>query len=541
MIDNVNETLGGQQTKAPAGAPRIDAAQAAPAAHEQVNPAGKMGQTNAPSIFSILRSVSSSTAISAAGSNYITALKAKIENDDPRGLIKCYPLTYPAMSLAFVNENKAIVLLFSEAITTDANKPAVSKVKDAVATLKSTVGQSVELVNVVVVCPEDYAKAAVMGAYICNSLLAMNSDIIAGFNAGSLKDVQVSISTIPDDYDKFVETVNPHGVPARADLKLTISIVQPNRNPQSLWTDEQGEKFTIAAVGAYVTFASASLGMGFGGSVKFLPEVHISEITSLVWDDSILPLILSQVTDCLIFGGFWKAQFNNISDNAPNIGSLIVDPATNKTWKADTTTKRDQFIAQYCEQPILCLDITEGRARIPGLVGWYMGDQFPRIAKKINQFFKRDLLPPTVEIARPFYTEMTGTFTTTGAAKADTRWIDFLNMMVHHESNRQQVMALLQHSPRPEDDVAIKRQFENSISLLYFTSVVMIQPEVLNAIRQGVYDSVRIVNGRTMNGGSIDMSYFVNAGAGFMSGNRIGNYGQYSNPFGQIWGNNNLF
>ena len=64
MIDNVNETLGGQQTKAPAGAPRIDAAQAAPAAHEQVNPAGKMGQTNAPSIFSILRSVSSSTAIS---------------------------------------------------------------------------------------------------------------------------------------------------------------------------------------------------------------------------------------------------------------------------------------------------------------------------------------------------------------------------------------------------------------------------------------------------------------------------------------------
>ena len=53
MIDNVNETLGGQQTKAPAGAPRIDAAQAAPAAHEQVNPAGKMGQTNAPSIFSI--------------------------------------------------------------------------------------------------------------------------------------------------------------------------------------------------------------------------------------------------------------------------------------------------------------------------------------------------------------------------------------------------------------------------------------------------------------------------------------------------------
>ena len=100
MIDNVSETLGGQQTKAPAGAPRIDAAQAAPAAHEQVNPAGKMGQTNAPSIFSILRSVSSSTAISAAGSNYITALKAKIENDDPRGLIKCYPLTYPAMSLA---------------------------------------------------------------------------------------------------------------------------------------------------------------------------------------------------------------------------------------------------------------------------------------------------------------------------------------------------------------------------------------------------------------------------------------------------------
>ena len=69
----------------------------------------------------------------------------------------------------------------------------------------------------------------------------------------------------------------------------------------------------------------------------------------------------------------------------------------------------------------------------------------------------------------------------------------------------------------------------------------MIQPEVLNAIRQGVYDSVRIVNGRTMNGGSIDMSYFVNAGAGFMNGSRIGNYGQYSNPFGQIWGNNNLF
>ena len=540
MIDNVNETLGGQK-KAPAGAPRIDAAQAASAAHEQANPAGKMGQTNAPSIFSILRSVSSSTAISAAGSNYITALKAKIENDDPRGLIKCYPLTYPAMSLAFVNENKAIVLLFSEAITTDANKPAVSKVKDAVATLKSTVGQSVELVNVVVVCPEDYAKAAVMGAYICNSLLAMNSDIIAGFNAGSLKDVQVSISTIPDDYDKFVETVNPHGVPARADLKLTISIVQPNRNPQSLWTDEQGEKFTIAAVGAYVTFASASLGMGFGGSVKFLPEVHISEITSLVWDDSILPLILSQVTDCLIFGGFWKAQFNNISDNAPNIGSLIVDPATNKTWKADTTTKRDQFIAQYCEQPILCLDVVEGRARIPGLVGWYINGQFPRVAQKINNFFKGELLPPTVEIARPFYSQLTGTFTTTGAAKADTRWIDFLNMMVHHEANRQQVMALLQHAPRPEDDIAIKRQFESSISLLYYTTVVMIQPEVLNAIRRGVYDSVRIINGKAMNAGSIDMSYFVTAGNGFMNGSRIGNYGQYANPFGQIWGNNNLF
>lgn len=539
MIDNVNETVGGQNNRAPAGAPRIDAAQAA-VREQQVNTAGKMGQTNAPSILSIVRSVSSSTAISAAGSAYITALKAKVKNDDPHGLITIYPLNYPAMSLAFVNENKAIVLLFSEAINTDANKPSVSKTKDAVDTLKKTVGQSVELACVVVVTPEDYAKAAVMGAYICNSLLSMNSDIISGFNVGSFKDVQVSISTIPDDYDKFVELVNPHGVPARADLKLTISILQPNRNPQSLWTDEQGEKLTIAAVGAYVTFANASLGM-IGGGVKFLPEVHISEITSLIWDDSILPLILSQVTDCLIFGGFWKAQFNSVSDNAPNIGSLIVDPATNKTWKASTTSERDQFIAQYCEQPILCLDVVEGRARIPGLVGWYINGQFPRVAQKINNFFKGELLPPTVEIARPFYSQLTGTITTTGAAKADTRWIDFLNMMVHHEANRQQVMALLQHAPRPEDDIAIKRQFESSISLLYYTTVVMIQPEVLNAIRRGVYDSVRIINGKAMNAGSIDMSYFVTAGNGFMNGSRIGNYGQYANPFGQIWGNNNLF
>lgn len=541
MIDNVNESIG-RAPKASASAPRIDAMASAGA--EKIDPNGKMGQTNAPaaSIFSILRSVSSAAAMSSKGSEYITHLKAKIADADAKHQIAVYTLSYPAMSMAFVSEGKAIVLLFSEAISCDSSKPIVSKVKDAVESLRNVVGPNVEPINCVVVSPDDYSKAEIMGAYVVNALTAAKSEYVARLNAASFRDVQVAISTVPDDYDKFIEMNNPHGVPARADLKLTISLVSPNRNNNSLWADEQGVKTPIAAVGAYVTFTALSVGNGMGMTAKFLPEVHISEITSLVWDDSILPLILSQATDCLIFGGFWKAQFNNINDNAPNIGSLIVDPKTNKTWKAENMNQRDQFIAQYCEQPILCLDVVEGRARIPGLVGWYMNERFPQISQKINHFLGvNELIPSTAELARPFYTEMTGTITTAGAQKADSRWIDFLNLMVHHEANRQQVMALLQHLPRPEDDVAVKRQFENSLSLLYYTTVVMIQPPILNLIRKGIGDTMRIINGRAM-AGYIDPTYFATAGNGFMNGYGTGNnFGNYQNPFGQIWGNGKLF
>lgn len=539
MNNNINEKLAG----APA-APKINPQAAARADKDFNATAGATGQTNAPaatSILSLLRSAASASAMSEEGTKYIQSVIEKVQAVDAKHIIKVVQLTDPAQAHAFVAGDKAVVLVFAEAIQVDPNKPVVVKTVDAGRSL-SLIAPNTRIISSLVITKADYTKAAVMGAYIHNVLSAANDANVQGtFSLASFDRFNLEISTIPQVYDQFMESNYPHGVMPRADLKLTISLVNPvnNKNTNQLFEATEPERIPVATVGAYVNFSRFG-GNGFSNQdVKYIPEIHISSIVSKIWHENILPLVWTEAVNVLINNKFWVTPFNptGSDENSPNIGKLIIDPATNASWKCENTAQRDQFIGRYCTAPILCVDVVEGLARVPGLEKYTIPGWFPQLATSLNTFTNGATnLPTTVELAKVMCLEYTGTIKSVGAQEADSRWISFLNEMIHHESQRAQCEDLLAHATSPADDLVIKRRFENDINVLYLNTIITLEPQVVNAISECVHNRVRVINGERVSG-TVDMSTYATMGNSYAQSGR--QYYQASvNPFASYLGPN---
>lgn len=503
-------------------------------------PMGQSTQSSAPSFVDVLRKSSMTSMLSPDGIKYIKDLKELLSNQDnvaDGAVIRITSLSYPSEALAVHCGKYAVVIIFSEAVSnTDTNIPTVGYARGAVRTMRELIGQDVQLLNTIVITPRDYNRVTHMASHLINVFKTMIIPEFQALNASSFNNLSIDVSPNPEIYDSMVERSSVHSTPARADIRLTFFLSDGKKNTNDSGVFSRAEhsvnRTDIAAVGAYVVFNIITTPEGYH---KYIPEIHISEITCRVIYDGMLPVILSLATEILIDNGVWRSQFSDIGKNIPNVGNLVFDPSTNAPWYVENTAQRDAFFQQYCTDPILVIDIVEGRARIPGLelYGFNTDPSVPMehpLVAKYNRFLGGQVLAPQQPITKVICHEYGGYFVS-GPGYQDSRWCDYLTLMIHNSSSMDRLRELLRHQSKEEARVEIIRPFATALELHFVNHIAMVMPEAIRPVQMIIKDKIRVING-TNSSGTVDMTSLLNMGR-FTAAN--GGYYQSPNPFVQIY------
>lgn len=496
------------------------------------------GRGRAPNFLGVFRNNMVAASMTPEGTRYVETLRRTLkENSNDVGgqeEFRVSTLTYPPRTVVISKGRDAIALLFSEANHHDENTPLAALTLKVANAAKKQLGSDMVLNNTIVVTPDDYEKVTVMANHVINTLRCITSPEINSLTIGDMNNCSLEVSTSKAVYEDFIRRNNPHGVPARADVSLVITLddhTDQNRRADNILRQADSSSRTeIAAIGLYTTFVYVTV----NGALKFLPEVHISEITTPMGMEGMIPLCLSLAAEFVLQNRLWLAQFSdNSGPNIPNIGNLVQDPATGEPFRVDTLASRDSFVAVNCVQPVLMLDVVEGRARIPGLERYSIPEWYPHIIDSYNRFLRagggglipidRNLAPATIS-----YRTYTGT-AKSGIQTLDSRWVDFLSVMVHRSSERTELERLLRHYDDERQQVAALRQYAVDLQLLYVNHTVTVLPNVLNAVRAAVTRQVRTVNGQLNTGGYIDMSSVAELGQAYATNPYVSN--MYANNY----------
>lgn len=510
-----------------------------------VNPGMVNGQQRAPDIRSLYQQLYSNASLGVDGTKYVEDLKKIINEQSKKFGIELVQLTYPAGTLAAVMGNNAIVLIFDEAIRQDAKLPTANQTKAALESLQNQFNNEVTMNECVIVHPSDYPKVQAMGAWLINTLLCIKDPELSALNVHSFNDTSLEISLNRNDYVNFQEIYNPHGILDRADLTITVYTANRRREQKnqltSFWREAETDRSPLATIGAYVTFSQQ---LNDRGEMSFLPEIHISQMTAKAPTFRIVPLLLSIATDILVDRGHWKQQFSDFRADGPNIGNLMKDDK-GQPYKAQKLYDRDIVLTKVCHPfPALLLDVVEGRARIPGVEQFALSPEqggWANILENYNKFLGNPVLDtnticPAIHQYRDFVGLFLDVSRTTNTYK-DSRYLDFLNAMVHHSNNPALCAKLLEHHARGEDSIQTVFEFipADKLKVLYVNHVVSLEATPLRAIQNVVHNSIRTIDNQIA-AGIVDIGSMINAAKGFQSPAQGYYQGGGTTPFGTIYG-----
>ena len=488
------------------------------------------GQNNVPPIAKLIRSFKTTTAISDGGREYTNKLKEIISSVDKNIEIK--ELTTPPGTIAVMKGQQCIIMMFAEVLTTGEDTPISSYSKSARATVWALFGNHIKIQNVVIVTPEDYSKVDIMANYLINSFIALLDSEVGKINASMFNEYTIHTSGSSEQYDKFIKMYSPHGVPARADMKLIIYGTKNGSISQNkgFWNESDQDRIDIAAVGAYVTFVAVD-----GMYRQYIPEIHISEIVSNIPIKTLIPFILGMATSVFMDTNYWKALFHDLGPNQPNIGNLIKQQ-DGSIFRATNYSEVEWLFSTCIKQPLMVLDIPEGRARVIGIeqysLPWVPSEN--TAISSANAFFDTATHGNTIDTNQapyiPTYYQFDGYIRKGGEVK-DSRWIDYLNLMIHHSSTPTKCEMFLQHCILPIDHVKRIKEFGEDMTLLYLTTYSILDFKFIREIQKVINLNMHI-NINNVQAGYISTNNFLNASQGYMGGAVIGsNVGGYQNPF----------
>ena len=551
LTGGVDEMADGFSPSAPLIQPAVGRADGMDAeAAQAAQTAGVVGQTDAPDILAAYYASYKPSAMSAEGKKYIEELDAYFK-ERANGQVKLEQLSNPAGAYAAVAGSAAVIILFAQAIDGDENKPKINradKAKDAL-TAKYP---NIQVLNTLILTADDYAKAEAMAMHLLNVLLLSSSPEFAKITLASCLNKPFSFTFAPNVYKSFNEVFNPHGITARDDIKMTIFIDEQKNAAQKreFWHQDETERRPLATIAAYVDFvkgggvpgmnanpAMPGAGMNFGG--KFLPVIHISEIVSAVPADPLIPLYLSFAVNKLLDEQCWKLQFSDLSGkDKPNIGMLV--PNSDGTfWRATTPQERENFINTWCAPATIVLDITEGRARIPGLRHYPQMKAQSAVIAQFNEFIAAAgqgtvaPLPVTAAVTSPMDFKYTGTIQL-GPKTVDSRWCDYLSVMVH-PNNVDYAKAVALLSSYPADYQAeIIRSLSDNLNLLYATHVSELVCDTIRAVQAAVLPNLKILDSTQVNVAADPSNWFAN-GARFQATPRGQVINSIYNPFARYY------
>ena len=502
----------------------------------------------APKLMSLVNLVGSVSSLSDKGRKYFDRIKEELSSVSNQNKlnIKIHSLTSPENTMALECGGKFILLTPSETLSNlPEGLPRTVVLKDAVGTYHTAVSGTHELLLFLVITPADYECVEKMITAIQNLFVVATRPEFQNLTADMLKDPEsiFVISTNVSDVQNFMTKIYPHAVSPRADMGFVLYQKGRNRqggyntNPASYFDQGAQENVPIACVTAFTEPVQLT-GAMFNSVPKFVPLIHITSTISVIPAFELTTLLLPLATDVFIRSGLWKTQFSQFSKEQPNIGKLFRDPNTNMPGFAENPTQREQILATTFENPALVLDVVEGTYRIPGLEKYGIAERNSDVTAMYGRFLGANIMDT---VASGFkYHEYVGVITHNGR-QADSRWADYLNTIIHFESEVNTVYQLLVRNTDPKVRVDQIKRFYPSFEVLYSNIVCEINLNFMMTVQNLIRDKIQISQNSVLGAQNlVDLTSLIanaqafnqNAHSGFNYG---GGGGVFMNPFGRVY------
>lgn len=516
-------------------------------------PTPTTGQTDAPDILNVLRNTDLAASISPEGTEYIRQLQEFVKSKTAYDVkFEIHTMGFPAESQCIIcqkgGHKTGIVLVFDEAITKmGQNIPSVAIQMNAHAQFKSMFPDAT-LLQLVVITRHDYPKVRAMGSNVINALIGVNKDDLT---VDSLKNYKIELVPNVTQVKSFIEKMSGHGVLDRMDFGFLINCVSPNvkmDGNKSFFNQTQDDHSTLAAVSGYTTFIRNNVMYPATpqnpSGCKFFPVVHISSIVTPVQVYGMLGLIIPLAAMSFLDNRQWEAPFKQFGGKSQiNLGNLM--PGQNgQPYELNNLQEFELFKASYLENPVLVLDVSMGRFMVPGLAGVGMQatennkvDYDFELKKAIARFLKTDVVSlaggdsvANMPLGQLAATEYTGTVGMNGTC-LDSRYADYLNLMIHNGTQMARLSDLLQPSNNPDLIANLIREFCPDLDLQYFTHRLILNPYLVNTAKAYLQGQVRIISPDAGNN-FVNMSLYSNAARDYQQGANAGRgYCTVTSPF----------
>jgi hypothetical protein len=306
--------------------------------------------------------------------------------------------------------------------------------------------QGVRILTSFVIDESSYEYADVAAAAIYNTIMTVKAEDSNQLNVNSFmvdgKIVTLSVSTKPDAYRAYIRSISPFGFQERDDIGFLVGFPKadcPHGDRFNIAPETHVILFAVSAYTQFIRTENSAYTMGNHVQKSIRPLVHITGIHSQNPSMVLLPPAIIIAAKAFLTHQAWKRPYLLINgkehSNCGNLG-INVDPVTSarSTVESESAFQAEEALNLVCDEPILALDITEGRYGIPGLE-WILGTTDARgirvnLADVLAKYYgslvqTKDKNIPVVA-GMPF-TEYTGSITLDNQVM-DSRNADYLRM-----------------------------------------------------------------------------------------------------------------
>lgn len=470
----------------------------------------------APTIQQLFSSIPSVNRLSAEGRDFVERLRKEVTDESSGIQIEMHTLTTPSETVYFTSGGFAVVLIFAEAVERVSDLPTSIFIPEAGKALKLK-SPSLTVLNVVVVTKVDYARIPQWTSYIKNSLLCATRSDVQGMKFADMASSHWYLDTNTSAYADYIEKTSPHAVPARSDFGFTVNLRTKANDLMGANNKDQINHMAVAAITGYTDFVQSN---PVNGQPHFLPMVHITDIVTHIPKEALLAILVPMATEIFIWGNHWKSPFNKLGPKNINIGNLIKDGTTGAIYSIDNPGHRDSFIATYCENPVLTMDITEGRARIPGIEKYAQPEAGRAI---IDGFFNflGDTQTDRSTISAPvdgIFHEFIG-YVQTGQQLNDSRWCDFLNCVHRNPADFDNLTELLTRNIDPKLRMNKQREVEQNFDAQYVNYICALNGHHIIKMHAAIRNALNVTSNIMGQAGLINVAaYGATANSLYASG-----------------------
>lgn len=520
--------------------------------HEQ---APTQTKRSVDTIFNIAEQSAFLNSLSKEGEKYIAelkqSLKVLLENARVNAKIDVVPLNSPQGVYVAIFDHKIYAIVMEENTVLNGGDTFRNANNSVTAHLVKAIQDSImkqypghTFYGYMIVDRSSYDRAGILASYLFSILIRWNEFNERSTIESMTKDVMGNEGTLifdfsydtglnskQNEYYRYAERLDPHGVHARADVGINVYIrVKDRVNPGAF--NVQNKVKHLCSIGLYTTFVYMTAP---DGTVKAIPIVHISEILSPIISPNMIWLALA-VAHNEVYGPnhVWMKQFQ--LGMKPNLGNLFNDAQTGEPVELKSIEELSNFCNKQLSGPLLVLDVVEGRSRIPGIEFFSVEDnsQTETVRGFINRF-AGNRNPYTGPLQCKLIEQTFAGRTHLGNDEyKDTRYLDYLHvrgLVDRADPNTINLTRFCHEAPSQYAWLATYFDFEKS----YVNNVCILQKELLNYLSSLIFGNINYEATQNGNEGYVDGTFLMPLVEAMNTNqNQYANQMYVNNPFAEF-------